>query len=169
MTDQPGDLIGGGDVRTIHVDEFLPYPPAKIWRALVDPDLLARWLMPNDFKPVVGHRFTFHAEPIRATGFSGVVECEVLELRPGQQLTISWRDADRSNALDSTVTWRLHPEGRGTRLFLEHSGFDPDDPVQQLSRAIMSGGWRSHILRRFLNALREEYSSDPPRTQGHPA
>lgn len=37
--------------------------------------------------------------------------------------------------------------GRGTRLFLEHAGFDPDDERQQLSRRIMGGGWRSHAKR----------------------
>lgn len=74
MTHQSEYRAGGDDLRTIRADEFIAHPPAKVWRALVDPDLLARWLMPNDFKPVVGHRFTFTAEPIPATGFSGVVE-----------------------------------------------------------------------------------------------
>jgi hypothetical protein len=39
------------------------------------------------------------------------------------------------------VTWRLAPEGAGTRLFLEHDGFEPDNPYQRLSHQIMSGGW----------------------------
>lgn len=155
MTGDP-QRTPGDDLRIIRVDEFMPHPPAKVWQALVDPDLLAQWLMPNDFKPVVGHRFTFHAEPVRASGFSGVVECEVLDLRPEQLLTISWRDANSPNTLNSTVTWRLHPEGRGTRLFLEHSGFDPDDPVQQLARAIMGGGWRGHTLRRLTDVLNQD-------------
>ncbi|MFU8853255.1 SRPBCC family protein [Micromonospora sp. SL1-18] len=48
---------------SIAVDQFLAHPPAKVWRALTDSDLLARWLMPNDFGPVPGHRFTFHTAP----------------------------------------------------------------------------------------------------------
>jgi uncharacterized protein YndB with AHSA1/START domain len=146
---------GDADLRTIHVDEFLPHPPARVWQALIDPDLLARWLMPNDFKPVVGHRFTFQAKPLPTVGFSGVIECEVLDIQPERLLSISWRDADvqGGNGLDSTVTWRLHPEGRGTRIFLEHAGFDPDDAFQQLARSIMNGGWRSHTLRRLKETL----------------
>ncbi len=35
-----------------------PEPPEWVWRALIDPQELAAWLMPNDFLPVVGHRFT---------------------------------------------------------------------------------------------------------------
>ena len=34
----------------IHIDEFLPHPPEKVWHALTDPGLMARWLMPNDFR-----------------------------------------------------------------------------------------------------------------------
>lgn len=47
----------------------------------------------------------------------------------------------------------LAAEGAGTRLLLEHSGFDPDDPTQQLARRIMGGGWRSQILRRLAEVL----------------
>jgi hypothetical protein len=39
------------------------------------------------------------------------------------------------------VTFRLEPEGRGTRLFLAHEGFGPDDPYQAAARRLMGGGW----------------------------
>ena len=69
---------------SIEVDEFLPRPPGRVWQALTDPALLARWLMPNDFKPVVGHAFTFRTEPVPRHGFDGIVACEVLSWnRPG--------------------------------------------------------------------------------------
>jgi uncharacterized protein YndB with AHSA1/START domain len=34
----------------LRVEEFLPCPDDRGWRALTDPALIARWLMPNDFK-----------------------------------------------------------------------------------------------------------------------
>lgn len=126
------------DPGAIRLDQFIPHPPAKVWRALTEPELVARWLMPNDFKLEVGHRFTFTTSPKKQVGFDGVVYCEVLEFEPEKLLKISWSDRKRA---DWTVMWRLEPEGRGTRLFLDHEGFDPADEVQQLSRRIMGGGW----------------------------
>lgn len=35
------------DAYTICIDQLLPYTPAQVWKALTDPDLLARWLMPK--------------------------------------------------------------------------------------------------------------------------
>jgi uncharacterized protein YndB with AHSA1/START domain len=136
--------VTGDDLTAIRVDEFLPHPPAKVWRALTDADLMAKWLMPGDFRLEVGHRFTLRCDPIPAVRFGGVVFCEVLAFEPERMLRIAWVDRGTDNGLDSTVTWRLVPEGRGTRLFVEHEGFDPDHPFQQLGRQIMGGqGWRA--------------------------
>jgi uncharacterized protein YndB with AHSA1/START domain len=128
------------DPTLIEVDQYLPYPPSRVWRALTDPERLARWLMPNDFAPEVGHRFTFRTQP--RPGFDGIVHCEVLTLEPERLLRWAWRGA----TLDSTVTWTLMAEGRGTRLFFRHEGFDPDDPLQRQALTIMGRGWRSHIM-----------------------
>ena len=114
---------------------------------------MAQWLMPNDFEPVVGHRFTFHSRPIAQTGFSGQIACQVLDLVPQKRLRISWGDPAHPEGMATTVTWTLQPGGKGTRLFLEHAGFDLDDPTQQLARKFMNGGWRSHVLRRLSELL----------------
>ncbi len=125
----------------IEIDQFVPHAPASVWRALTDAGLMARWLMPNTFEARVGHRFTFHTQP--REGFDGIVNCEVLELAPERRMRWSWRGGD----LDSTVTWTLAAEGKGTRLFLLHDGFDPEDPFQRRALKIMGGGWRSHVMR----------------------
>ncbi|MGW5157303.1 SRPBCC family protein [Nonomuraea wenchangensis] len=138
------------DRTAIRLDQFIAHPPAKVWRALTEPDLIAKWLMPGDFRPEVGHRFTFRTTPKKSVGFDGVVHCEVLELEPERLLKLSWRDG---KSADWTVTWRLEPEGRGTRMFLDHEGFDPDDELQQMSRRIMGGGWRSAAYRRIAEIV----------------
>lgn len=68
------------DRTAVRVDQFFAHPPAKVWRALTDPGLMARWLMPNDFKAEVGHEFTFTTEPVAQVGFDGIVYCRVLEI-----------------------------------------------------------------------------------------
>ena len=140
----------------IETDAFFPHPPAAVWRAITDPALLARWLMPNDFAARVDHRFTFRTAPVPGAGFDGVVHCEVLDLQPETLLKISWRGGQ---GLNTTVTWRLTPEGRGTRLFLTHDGFDDADPTQRLTMGILGDGWRGRLRARLevvLNAAAEQ-------------
>ncbi|HET8851808.1 MAG TPA: SRPBCC domain-containing protein [Ktedonobacteraceae bacterium] len=147
---------------TIAIDQFFPYPPARVWQALTDPDLLARWLMPNDFQLKIGHRFTFQGTPMPKVHFSGIVQCEVLAFEIERTLSYSWADHSGENDLRSTVTWRLEPEEQGTHLFLEHGGFDPAHPLLQLSYQIMSGGW-VRLMRQFGETL-EAFDAVPPST-----
>ncbi len=134
----------------IETDSFLPHPPAAVWRALTDPALLAQWLMPNDFEARIGHHFTFRAVPAPGADFDGIVHCEVLDLRPEELLQISWCGGP---GLNTTVTWRLAREGRGTRLFLTHDGFDEADPGQRRVMDILGGGWTGHLRARLEAAL----------------
>ncbi|GAA2785616.1 SRPBCC domain-containing protein [Saccharopolyspora taberi] len=141
------------DLTAVRLDHFYPHPPAKVWRALTEPELMARWQMPvEDFRPEVGHRYTMRGTPMPSTGFSGTVAAEVLAVEPEKLLRISWKDAAEQAPGEFTVTWRLEPEGTGTRLFLEQEGFDPDSPQQQRARDIMGRGW-VHIQQRLEEAL----------------
>ncbi len=117
--------------QTIVVEYELERPPEEVWRALTEPKLLAAWLMENDLRAVVGHRFTFRAQPV--PGWDGVVHCEVLEVEPLARLRYSWCGGSDERQgyglrLDTVVTWTLTatPSG-GTHLRLEHSGFLPKD------------------------------------------
>ncbi|UKA63478.1 SRPBCC domain-containing protein [Arthrobacter sp. FW306-04-A] len=150
---------------TIEVQEFLPHPPARVWQALTEPGLIARWLMENDFQAVVGHQYQMRGIPVPAVGFSGLVASEVLEVDAGKRLRISWRDANSGNTLNSTVTWSISPEGTGTRLSLVHDGFDPNEPTHVASHRIMSAGWQNHVLPRLLQTLSELESAEPDRTE----
>ncbi|MGV9329412.1 SRPBCC family protein [Streptosporangium sandarakinum] len=145
----------GDDLTVLHLDQFLPHPPATVWRALTEPELIARWLMPGDFRLEVGHRYTMRGVAMPATGFSGVVQAEVLAFTPERMLRLGWRDADPGGGagVDWTVTWTLEPEGTGTRLFLAHEGFDPDDPLQRRAHTIMGGGWRSRVVPALADVL----------------
>lgn len=115
----------------------LPQPREDVWRALTDSATLAEWLMPNDFEPRVGHRFTFRTEPNPRAGFDGIVRCEVLECVPPSQLVYSWT----SPFGDTQVTYRLEPQGDGTRLLFEHSGFDLSQPWSETAIKGAGAGW----------------------------
>jgi uncharacterized protein YndB with AHSA1/START domain len=128
----------------------LPFPPRDVWRALTDRALLAQWLMANDFVAEVGHHFQMQTEP--GAGFDGIVHAEVLELVPCQRMVWRWR----GGPIDTTLTFRLEPRvvfaREGTRLRLEHEGFDGVPAV--LVSFILGAGW-SRMLRRRLPAVLE--------------
>jgi uncharacterized protein YndB with AHSA1/START domain len=128
--------------RSIVVEEILPHPPEKIWRTLTTAGLIEEWLMPNDFLPAIGHRFTFRTKPMG--NWDGVVHCEVLTLEPNRLLRYSWIGGSDDNAqygskLESVVTWTLTVEGEGTRLRMEHEGFR--SPWNDFAYEMMSPGW----------------------------
>ncbi|MEV1203071.1 SRPBCC family protein, partial [Microbispora rosea] len=81
------------DPTVLRLDEYLAHPPARVWQALTDPDLLARWFMPGDFRLSVGHRYTMRGTAMPGTGFSGTVQAEVLAFEPERMLRLGWRDA----------------------------------------------------------------------------
>jgi uncharacterized protein YndB with AHSA1/START domain len=103
------------ETRSVVVERELPFPPEKIWRALTQPHLIAEWLMKNDFKLVVGHRFNLRAD-------WGAVDCQVQTVEPNKTLSYTWGTKD----LESVVTWSLTPTGAGTLLRMEQTGFRPD-------------------------------------------
>jgi uncharacterized protein YndB with AHSA1/START domain len=124
------------ETRSVVVEREIAYPPEKIWRALTQPHLIEEWLMKNDFKSVVDHRFSLSAE-------WGGVDCQVKALEPNRTLSYTWDTKD----LESVVTWTLTPTATGTRLRMEQAGFRPD---QEPYYRGATSGWP-----RFLAALEE--------------
>jgi uncharacterized protein YndB with AHSA1/START domain len=137
------------EARAIVVEYDVPHSTAKVWRALTDAKLLSAWLMTNEIRPVVGHRFTFQAKPM--PGWDGIVQCEVLEVEVERCIRYSWRGGAESSRLDSVVTWTLTPTSSGgTRLLLEHTGFLP---VNAFAYEAMSRGWSGKVGDRISEIL----------------
>ena len=112
-------------------------PPEKIWRTLTDSDLLAQWLMPNNFRAELGAEFQFRAKPMG--GWDGVAHCKVLEIDPPKTLVYSWG----SNMIQTVVTFRLEPRAGGTRLYFEQTGFEGMNGA--MAKFFMGGGWKSKL------------------------
>lgn len=132
-----------------------PHPIESVWRALTDSGAMAEWAFANGgiadgFAPVVGTRFTF-TDP-RAQGWSGKVDCEVLEVDPPRRLSYAWR----GDGLDTVVTFVLQRTPTGTRLRLEHTGFDKSGESGQRGRESLDQGWGQHILQGSLRRVIED-------------
>jgi Activator of Hsp90 ATPase homolog 1-like protein len=104
---------------------FFAHPTDVIWEYLTRSDLIGQWLMVNDFKPIVGHQFTFRSEACHPMAFDGNVYWEI--------------------TLDSVVVWSLQPKNGGTELILEHTGFT--EPNNLLDYQTMEPGWKGHVNR----------------------
>ena len=99
--------------------------PGLVWEYLTQPELLALWLMPNDFRLQLGHEFKLHTKPMPELGLDGIFHCEILTIEPLKKLVYSWKagPGNREFTMDTICEWTLEPMGQGTKLFLRHSGF----------------------------------------------
>ena len=123
----------------MHIDQFIAAPPAAVWEAITTPDGLAAWWAPGQISSTVGHDFV-----MEMPGW-GNVPCRVLDVDPERRIVYTFADW--------TLHWRLEPEGTGTRLFLEHAGFDLDKPEHRFAFDNMGPGWRDDVLPRLANTV----------------
>ena len=126
---------------TLRFDIALPRPPSDVWAALTQPALLSRWWAPGDVQPVVGHRFTLDMGPW------GVQQCQVVAVDTNHLFRYTFA----LGQLDTTISWQLAPEGAGTHLVLEQSGFDLQTEMGRTACQGMGAGW-PRVLQR-LQAL----------------
>jgi uncharacterized protein YndB with AHSA1/START domain len=132
--------------RTLVIEREMAHPVEKIWRALTEGPLIEEWLMSNDFKPLVGHRFTLRTTPV--PGWSGIIECEVLVVEANARLAYSWGTL----GVGTTVTFTLTPTAGGTLLRMEQAGFGPDQDANYKGATY---GWRKFLdnLERVVGGL----------------
>jgi uncharacterized protein YndB with AHSA1/START domain len=128
------------ETRSVVVEREMPHPPEKLWRALTQPHLIQEWLMKNDFRPLVGHRFNLRGE------WGGVLDCEVLVVEPNKELAYTWNHVhdDAAFNLQSIVTFTLTPTAAGTRLRMEQAGFRPD---QRQAFGGANAGWQQFFAK----------------------
>ena len=137
---------------------YIATTPQKLWRALVDTDLMREWWVDplagcarvnvSDWKP--GSRW----EHTRADG-TGTVDMlgKVVEITPPRRLVLTWArptDAD-DDSKHSRVAFDIEPYSGGlVRLTVTHDELDP----QML--AGISGGWPKVLsnLKTFLETGR---------------
>jgi uncharacterized protein YndB with AHSA1/START domain len=140
----------------IERDIQIAAPVETVWRYLEDPDLLAGWLMRNDFRPERGARFHFFATP--GGDWDGVIDSEVVEFDPPHKIAFTW-NANNIGA-DTLVTIELTPNDGGTLLSLRHVNWAgaKGDIGEHIKRH--GEGWDDH-LNVLRKAAQESRSEDP--------
>lgn len=134
----PGPATGAeirkdGDAWTLVLVRELRHPPAKVWRALTDPEHLREWA-PFDADRNLG---SVGAVKLATVGMSQVPESRVTRADEPRVLEYDWGG--------QVLRWELEPFGAGTRLTLWH----------QIDRRYISmgaAGWHIcfDVLERFL-------------------
>jgi uncharacterized protein YndB with AHSA1/START domain len=58
---------------------YYPQSPEHVWEYLTEAELIAQWLMPNNFEAVLNKDFQFHTKPMASLDLDGIFHCKVLE------------------------------------------------------------------------------------------
>lgn len=137
----------------IDITKRYDHPIDRVWQALTSRDALTACLMPNDFAPEAGRRFTFTTNP--APGFDGRVHCQVLKIEAPLHMVWAWK----GGPIDTTLTFTLTPLNgrRATQLRLRQVGFH--GLSGRLTRMILAPGFAKQ-LSRSLPAYLAGRSSD---------
>jgi uncharacterized protein YndB with AHSA1/START domain len=125
----------------IHQEVTFDAPPAKVYRALLDSAQHAKFTgAPAEIGPSAGDAWS---------AFGGKISGRNIELVEGVRIVQSWRAGNWPEGAHSVVKFELTPEGKGTKLVLDHDAL-ADDQVSHID-----GGWPKMYwdpLRKYLEA-----------------
>ena len=132
-----------------------------VWEYLTNSELMAHWLIKNDFQPVVGLEFHFTTNPIAALDFGGIHYCKVLEIIPFETLSYTWNTGPGGGEinLESIVTWTLQRTEKGTAVTLEHGGFAKNENLDFYNG--LQHGWvgKLEMIDKLLNAANHGHTN----------
>ncbi|NED54934.1 ATPase [Micromonospora aurantiaca] len=111
------------------VDLF--HPPARIWRALTERALLAKWFA--DSAPG-SDRWILATAAL--PGYDGDTEVETVELRAPDRLVVRCREAGRATRLACDLTPTAHGTRLSVREVLEEGDWDADARAEQHEQAV---------------------------------
>jgi uncharacterized protein YndB with AHSA1/START domain len=127
----------------INIDKkiFINAAPEAVWRHLEDPDLLAGWLMRNNFQARPGTDFEFWKP---ASGeWDGTISSHLVEFDPPRRLSFTWNA--NTIGTDTLVTIELDAHGEGTQLRLLHTNWEQAFGDKAHHYESHSAGWDDHL------------------------
>jgi uncharacterized protein YndB with AHSA1/START domain len=144
----------------IHLERIIPAPPERVYRAWLDPELVARWMNPGSMvvsrvevdERVGGHYRIWHAD---GSGSElGGFDCELTELVPGERIAFRWgfvgperRDGPVFDSL-MTITLSEAPGG-ATHLTLVHERLDDLAAAMPQVAEKIGVGWDDTLSKLF--------------------
>ncbi len=119
-----------GSTVAVRVERILHASPDRVFRAFLEPDLIRRWIAPDDLAidrvavdaRVGGRLEVWHSRNGKSTGrFEG----RFLKIDPPRELVYRWAfvgtEPEKGEYIDTLVTVRLRPEAGGrTRISIVH-------------------------------------------------
>ena len=131
--DRDGRRVEMDGAPALRFERLLAHSPDAVWRALVTPEALARWMHADEtvVDPWPGGRFH-----MRLGGGSSRMEGVVRRWEPPAVLEYSWPETAARG--DSVVRFQIFPHPTGSRLVLTHillAGAEPAD------MADFASGW----------------------------
>lgn len=125
------------DLTSVSASEFYPYPVGDVWRVLVSLELTAEQARKVSDNPVeVGQTRVLTMYPMPSSDFDGVVHVTYTSVVPEDHIEYTLT----APGVDFKSRWSLHSEQDGTRLHLEHSRFDPENPQHRQWRSMLYSG-----------------------------
>ena len=122
-------------------------PIEKVWQKVTDAEQIATWLMPNNFKPVVGHEFTIQSP-------FGPSPCKVEQVVAPNFVRFAWETDGWF------VTFDLKELGEKTEFTLTHGGWKEAShivPKAKISteavHKLMDGGWSMIVGQKLKEAV----------------
>jgi len=116
---------------SIHQEVVIDASPERVYQALTDAEQFGKMSggAPTEITAEAGGPFSC---------FGGMISGRNLELVPNQRLVQAWRVGNWAPGVYSITRFELKPEGNGTRLIFDHSGF-PEAEKEHLE-----AGWKAN-------------------------
>jgi len=126
---------------------YIPISPDLVWEKLVHNEHIKKWWNPEvSLEPIKNGSFSEHA--VEENGKSFNVSGTVTAFEPARRLQLDYRRHEWPRAM--RIEFLLSPEKPGSRLYLQHSGWDvmPDEKQRNANVDFYTKAW-AELLKKF--------------------
>lgn len=144
------------DPATVRLERTIGAPPARVYRAWLDPEVLARWMSGDDkhvSRAEVDERVggAYRIWQAGDDGEAGGFEAEILELVRDERISLLWRFVGPDRAFDTahdsvlTITFAPVQDGVATALTLVHERLAPIYAAMPAVAGKVGAGWNGAL------------------------